>query len=61
MLPGETVLSGAKHPGTQLAVLKSAAGYFVGFQDTDGQPYSRESVYFADLQEALAFYNKIRN
>ena len=45
-------------PGvSELAVLKSAAGYYVG-RTLDGMPYSRESGYFkteAKAAEALAY------
>ena len=57
MLPGETVYSGAPHPGTELEILQSAAGYYLGFRDQEGFPYSRESDYFpteAAAQSALA-------
>ena len=46
MLRGETVLSGAEHPGTPLVVMQSPAGWYVGFKDKQGAPYSRESRYF---------------
>lgn len=52
MIPGETVLSGAEHPKTQLEVMSSAAGYYLGFRDTDGAPYSRETVYFGTMDSA---------
>lgn len=52
MFPGETVLSGAKHPGTAPEVMSTAAGYYIGYRDEDGLPYSRESGYFASLSEA---------
>lgn len=48
MMNGETVLSGAQHPGTKLEVLHSPAGYYIGFRDTDGLPYTRESVYMPE-------------
>jgi hypothetical protein len=48
----ETVLTGAPHPGTELRVLQSAAGYYLGFRDKDGMPYSRESTYFPDEHTA---------
>lgn len=48
----ETVLTGAPHPDTKLAVMKSGAGYYLGFPDKDGAPYSRESVYFGDFGSA---------
>ena len=49
---GETVASGAKHPGTKLSVLQSAAGFYIGYLSEDGCPYSRESGYFATAEEA---------
>lgn len=54
MIPGETVATGAKHPGTPLRVLKSAAGFYLGYLDTDGCPYSRESGYFPTQEAAQA-------
>lgn len=48
----ETVIQGAKHPGTQLEVLESAAGFYLGFRDEDGLPYSRETIYFGDRASA---------
>ena len=44
-MKGETVLSGAPHPGTKLEVLSSPAGYYLGYRDEDGLPYSRETEY----------------
>jgi len=38
----ETVLLGASHPGTPLQVLNTSAGYFLGYVDQDGAPYSRD-------------------
>ena len=49
---GETVASGAKHPGTKLSVLQSAAGFYIGYLSEDGFPYSRESGYFATAEKA---------
>jgi hypothetical protein len=46
MLEGETVASGAGHPGTELLVLQSAAGFYIGYLTKDGFPYSRESGYY---------------
>jgi hypothetical protein len=46
MIKGETVFSGAPHPGTELKVLQSAAGYYLGFLTEEGEPYSRETDYF---------------
>lgn len=51
-MKGETVLLGATHPGTKLKVLRSAAGWYLGFTDDDGQPYTRESVYLPMESEA---------
>lgn len=47
-MKGETVLSGAPHPGTDLEVLESGAGFYLGYRDTDGAPYSRESRYMPE-------------
>lgn len=59
MMPGETVLSGAKHPGTKLEVLYSPAGYYLGFRDKDGAAYSRESEYLPK-EVAHAILNALR-
>lgn len=48
----ETVMQGAPHPGTELEVLESPAGFYLGFRDEDGMPYSRETVYFGDRNSA---------
>ena len=48
----ETVLLGAEHPGTRLVVMNSQAGYYLGYVDQDGAPYSRESIYFGTPQAA---------
>ena len=50
----ETVASGAPHPDTEILVLQSAAGYYIGFLTTDGFPYSRESGYYATEELAEA-------
>jgi len=47
MTKGETVLSGGKHPGTELELLESPAGCYLGFRDWDGAPYSRETIYMS--------------
>lgn len=52
MFPKETVLTGADHPGTELMVMCSAAGYYLGYSDKEGMPYSRETVYFGDHDSA---------
>ena len=44
---GETVISGAPHPGTPLQVLFSAAGYYLGYLTQEGEPYSRETAYMS--------------
>ena len=56
MLPKETVLSGAAHPHTKLEVIGTNAGYYLGFRDADGSPYSRETYYMPRkaAQEMLA-------
>lgn len=43
-----TVLSGKPHPGTPLRIIQSQYGCFLGFLDTDGNLYSRESMYYTD-------------
>lgn len=45
MMHGETVLSGARHPGTALEVMTSDAGWYLGFRGKDGFPYTRETIY----------------
>jgi hypothetical protein len=59
VMMGETVGTGAEDPGTELQVLKSAAGYYIGYLCNDGSPYSRESGYYAsesNAQHALDNY-----
>lgn len=50
MFPGETVLSGGKHPGTLLEVLESPAGFYLGFRLPSGEHYSRETEYMPKEQ-----------
>ena len=57
-MKGETVSTGADHPGTKLEVLRSNAGYYIGFLDEEGMPYSRESHYF-DERDAAEYVLKI--
>ena len=57
---GETVLSGAMHPGTRLEVLESPAGFYLGYKSATGEPYSRESSYFAVEDQARAFLALLR-
>lgn len=54
--PGECVSTGAPLPYyfARPQVLKSAAGYYIGYLDSEKFPYSRESVeYFATEEEAI--------
>ena len=51
-MKAETVIGGAKHPGTIMSVMASNAGYYIGFTDEDGCPYTRESSYFETFKEA---------
>jgi hypothetical protein len=60
MIKGETVLTGAPHPGTDLEVLESGAGFYLGYRDTDGAPYSRESLYM-DQEIAHTMLKLLRN
>ena len=41
---------------SELQVLKSAAGYYIG-RTEDGMPYSRESGYFRTYEEAEELFN----
>lgn len=50
MLDGETVLSGAPHPGTTLQVLQSGGSYYLGFIEKNGAPYTRETDYMTQAQ-----------
>ncbi len=47
-LTGETVHRGAKlpYPEAKLEVCVSAAGFYLGYTDKDGLPWTRESGYF---------------
>lgn len=53
MIPGETVLTGAKHPGTELKIMYSPAGYYLGFTTKDGDPYTRETDYLSETAAQL--------
>ena len=55
MMPGETVLSGAKHPGTKLEVIYTPNGYYLGFRDKNGDAYSRETDYIGETAATLLF------
>jgi len=50
MLKRETVLSGAKHPGTELEVIHSRAGFYLGFRSKDGSIYTRETAYLTRVK-----------
>lgn len=56
MIKRETVLSGADHPGTEIKVLSTPAGYYLGFLDKDGSPYSRETEYMPLEQAQLMLH-----
>ena len=56
----ETVLSGAEHPGTELKVMNSGNGYYLGFATKDGMPYSRETTYFGDRPSAIQVLRSFR-
>lgn len=59
-MKGETVLTGGEHPGTMPEVMHSGAGWYVGFRDKDGMPYSRETVYFHERAAAEMVLGLIR-
>jgi hypothetical protein len=59
-IAGETVLAGAPHPGTPLKILKSPAGWYIGFTDDSGLPYSRETDYFQSRESAVLCYSVLR-
>jgi hypothetical protein len=58
MLPKETVLTGADHPGTQIQILNTPAGYYLGFIDKTGHPYSRETVYMSkkEAESVISYF-----
>lgn len=60
-LKQETVIGGAPHPGTELQVMESAAGFYIGYPDTDGGPYSRESIYFQSQSAAVFVWSLFRD
>jgi hypothetical protein len=41
-------------------VIKSGGGYYLGFRDGDGTPYSRESSYFGDVGSAEQVLSYLR-
>lgn len=56
MLPKETVLSGAEHPGTELVLMNNQEyinTFYLGFRDKDGMPYSRETEYMTREQAEM--------
>ena len=60
MHKSETVLTGAKHPGTDLEMMVSNAGFYLGYRDKDGTPYSRETQYFQDENQAQTVFKCLR-
>lgn len=50
MTPKETVTTGGAHPGTALRVMQSAAGFYIGYVDKHGLPYSRETHYMSEAK-----------
>ena len=59
MILGETVLSGAEHPKSPIRVLESGAGWYLGFTEENGIPYTRETVYMTE-EKARELYELIR-
>lgn len=59
-MKGETVLTGGEHPGTMPEVMHSGAGWYVGFRDEHGLPYSRETCYFRYRENAEMVLGFIR-
>jgi len=60
MMKGETVLTGGEHPGTELEIMESPAGWYLGFRDKDGMPYSRETQYLYTQHQAQIVLDIIR-
>jgi len=54
MIKGEIIAKGHPwlSPGTKLEVLLCGAGWYIGYLDRNGEPYSRESKYFTTYEEA---------
>jgi len=54
-LQGECVTTGAPlpHLGAMPQICNSPAGHYIGYLNTDGSPYSRESEYYPDREAAL--------
>ena len=59
MMRGETVFTGAAHPGTDLELMSGPAGYYLGFRGVDGEVYSRETPYWPEPDFALAVLDLI--
>ena len=56
MTPGETVMSGGKHPGTELVIMNNQEyinTFYLGFRTEDGMPYSRETEYMTREQAEM--------
>lgn len=60
VFPGETIMSGGNDGkfGTrgvsELQVMLSGGGYYLGTETTEGHPYSRETCYFGAESEAMS-------
>jgi hypothetical protein len=57
MIQGETVLYGAELPfnGATPEVMSTPAGYYIGYTDVFGLPYSRETYYMSEEQAIASF------
>jgi hypothetical protein len=56
MIPKETVLSGAEHPGTELVLMNNQEyinTFYLGYRTKDGMPYSRETEYMTREQAEM--------
>lgn len=67
-IKGETVLTGAEHPGTEIEIIprfidsadqQQCAWYYLGFRGKDGFPFSRETDYMS-LSDAMRLLSLIR-
>jgi len=61
MMSGETVLLGADHPGTRMTIISGGLkGFYWGFLDHDGAPYTRETGYFESIEAAIEWKYMLR-